>query len=180
MLVHRELKPGMDPGVRQQVRGDIAACFQNTAVNHLVERVDRAMVWAKQARPDLTAMIVAGGVAANKRVRAELARVATEHGLEFLVPPGRLCVDNGVMVAWTGIERLKKGLGEKPPTNLAKAGLFAEVRPRWALGPRDSRSTPHNRDRLVSKREERRRNQTTHESGPKNKKAKHEPAASEE
>lgn len=80
-----------------------------------------------QARPDLTAMIVAGGVAANKTVRADLARVAEKHQLQFLVPPGRLCVDNGVMVAWTGIERLAQGLAEKPPTDKAKATLFAEV-----------------------------------------------------
>ena len=80
-----------------------------------------------QARSDLTAMIVAGGVAANKTVRAELQNVAQRHGLPLLVPPGRLCVDNGTMVAWAGIERLRQGLGENPPRDKTKAKLFAEV-----------------------------------------------------
>lgn len=158
MLVERELTEKLEGDQREQVRADIAACFQKTAVAHLVERVDRAMVWAKEARSDLTAMIVAGGVACNKLVRSELARVAGAHDLQFMVPPVRLCVDNGVMVAWTGIERLRRGLAEKPPTDKSKAELFAEVRPRWALGPRDPRSTPHNRERPVSKKQQKNQN----------------------
>jgi hypothetical protein len=75
-------------------------------------------------------------------------------------PPPRLCVDNGVMVAWTGVERLRlgdlfhhvmcsrdewvqmstrvvgTGLWEPPPCDVANAPLFVEVRPRWPLGPR--------------------------------------------
>ena len=46
------------------------------------------------------------------------------------------------MVAWTGVERLKMGLWEAPPTDLSKVPLFVEVRPRWPLGPRDPRCRP--------------------------------------
>ena len=132
-------------------------------------------------------MIVAGGVAANKLVRSTLESVATKHGLQFLVPPGRLCVDNGVMVAWTGVERLRKGLGEKPPSSKEKAALFTEVciqmhgvngvdmvllqvRPRWVLGPRDARSMLNNREKAPSNKAKRRQENSQGKGDKKQKK----------
>merc|ERR1719240_248293 len=87
-------------------------------------------------------MIVAGGVAANQTVRAGLKKVAENAGLEMRCPPPRLCVDNGVMVAWAGIERLRLGLYEVPPS---ESGVehAVEIRPRWPLGERDARSQPN-------------------------------------
>eukprot|EP01065_Artemidia_motanka_P035327 TRINITY_DN43249_c0_g1_i1.p1 TRINITY_DN43249_c0_g1~~TRINITY_DN43249_c0_g1_i1.p1 ORF type:complete len:677 (+),score=141.96 TRINITY_DN43249_c0_g1_i1:94-2031(+) len=125
---------------QQQVRADVAACFQARAVEHLVERAGRAVQWAKEIRPDLSAVVVAGGVAANKLVREGFRGMAERNGLPMLVPPPRLCVDNGVMVAWAGHERLRHGLCDAPPAEVAKAGLFVEVISRWPLGPRDPRS----------------------------------------
>eukprot|EP00756_Hemistasia_phaeocysticola_P017198 Hpha_TRINITY_DN15524_c3_g16::TRINITY_DN15524_c3_g16_i1::g.107976::m.107976/K01409/KAE1, tsaD, QRI7; N6-L-threonylcarbamoyladenine synthase len=131
------------PEAAEQVRADVAAAFQSRAVDHLVERAGRAVAWAKELRPDLTAVVVAGGVAANKKVRAGFQELAAKNGLPMLVPPPRLCVDNGVMVAWLGHERLRAGLGDEPPSDVAKAAEFyADVMPRWPLGPRDPRSTP--------------------------------------
>mmetsp|Transcript_55647 Transcript_55647/g.172465 ORF Transcript_55647/g.172465 Transcript_55647/m.172465 type:complete len:92 (-) Transcript_55647:213-488(-) len=54
-------------------------------------------------------------------------------------PPPRLCVDNGVMVAWAGVERLRLGLFEAPPS-VEGAGHAVEIRPRWPIGERDPRS----------------------------------------
>ena len=71
-----------------------------------------------------------------------MTELAARHGLRMFCPPPRLCVDNGIMVAWTGVERLKMGLWEAPPTDLSKVPLFVEVRPRWPLGPRDPRCRP--------------------------------------
>jgi len=126
------------------LRANIAACFQSRAVQHLSQRVERALRWAKeaseQAGTPLQGMVVAGGVAANKSVRAELSGMAARHGVTMFCPPPRLCVDNGVMVAWSGVERLALDLWEAPPTDLEKVELFVEVRPRWPLGPRDPRS----------------------------------------
>merc|ERR1719240_32856 len=85
-------------------------------------------------------MIVAGGVAANQTVRAGLKKVAEDAGLEMRCPPPRLCVDNGVMVAWAGIERLRLGLYEEPPSE-SGAERAVEIRPRWPLGARDPRSS---------------------------------------
>jgi len=50
-------------------------------------------------------LVVAGGVAANRYVRGRLSAVAEEAGLRLVCPPPRLCTDNGVMVAWAGVER---------------------------------------------------------------------------
>ena len=53
-----------------------------------------------------TALVAAGGVAANEAIRKVLQRVAFEGGIKLVVPPGELCTDNGAMIAWAGAERL--------------------------------------------------------------------------
>jgi N6-L-threonylcarbamoyladenine synthase len=68
--------------------------------------------------------VVAGGVAANAAVRGALAAVAARRAIPLVAPPVRLCTDNAVMVAWTGIERLRLGLTDP---------LDHAPRPRWPL-----------------------------------------------
>ncbi|KAK9803673.1 hypothetical protein WJX72_010519 [[Myrmecia] bisecta] len=131
-----------------QVRADIAASFQCVAVQHLEERCRRGTRWALESHRGLAHLVVAGGVAANQAVRAGLQRVAAEHGLELVCPPPRLCTDNGVMVAWAGLERLRLGLWEGPPTlaSVADTERYVDLRPRWPLTDRvDSRSMPEQR-----------------------------------
>ncbi|GLI67710.1 hypothetical protein VaNZ11_011978 [Volvox africanus] len=88
-------------------------------------------------------LVVAGGVAANMAVRAGLSDVAEEFGLPCVYPPVRYCTDNGLMVAWTGVERLKMGLYQQPPRRGADGTIDAHVQviPRWPIGPMDPRST---------------------------------------
>ena len=67
----------------------------------------------------------------------------------------RLCVDNGVMVAWNGMQRLKLGLAEKPmraAANEEMIGFSVEVRPRWPIGQRDGRSTTQQQQLAKRKR----------------------------
>ena len=71
-----------------------------------------------------TALVVAGGVAANGGVRRGLQRLATESGLRLVAPPLALCGDNGAMIAWAGLERLRLGLTDD---------LDAPARARWPL-----------------------------------------------
>jgi hypothetical protein len=71
-----------------------------------------------------SALVVAGGVAANQAVRGALEALAREQGMAFVAPPLALCTDNAAMIAWAGIERL----GQSDPLDFA-------ARPRWPLDP---------------------------------------------
>jgi N6-L-threonylcarbamoyladenine synthase len=68
--------------------------------------------------------VVAGGVAANRHVRARLSATAAAHGYGFFAPPLAYCTDNAAMIALAGAERLAMGLSDP---------LDAPARPRWPL-----------------------------------------------
>ena len=101
---------------------DIAASFQQAVVDCLIDRTRRAL--ARIAPP--TALVVAGGVAANKAVRGALEKLADEHSLPFIAPPLWLCTDNAAMIAWAGAERFAAGLVDD---------LDVPARARWPLDP---------------------------------------------
>ena len=101
---------------------DIAASFQAAVVDCLVDRTRRSIARAEGA----TALVVAGGVAANRSVRAALETLAAAHGLPFVAPPLWLCTDNAAMIAWAGLERFAAGFRD---------GLDVAARPRWPLDP---------------------------------------------
>ena len=107
-----------------QVAADIAASFQCAVADVLADRATHAMAMMRTRAPHAHVLVVAGGVAANAAIRAALASVADQHGFKLIAPPVRLCTDNAVMVAWTGIERLRLGLAD---------GLDVAPRPRWPL-----------------------------------------------
>jgi N6-L-threonylcarbamoyladenine synthase len=109
-----------------QDAADIAASFQEAIAASVTDRCARAMQLslAHLGPSAPRRFVVAGGVAANARLRASLGRLAEAHGFSFHVPPVSLCGDNAAMIAWAGAERLAKGLTD---------GLDAPVRPRWPL-----------------------------------------------
>src|SRR3546814_4846761 len=72
---------------------DIAASFQQAAIDCLIDRTRRAL----ESSENLTALVVAGGVAANQAVRGALETLAAAHGLPFVAPPLWLCTDNAAM-----------------------------------------------------------------------------------
>ncbi len=91
---------------------------------------------AQQGCEPVTCLVVAGGVAANAAVRAGLQEVADHFGIPAVFPPTKFCTDNGIMVAWTGMERLRRGLYNAPPAPDA-VEKHVDVLPRWPLGPVD-------------------------------------------
>ncbi|CAM6128970.1 unnamed protein product [Calypogeia fissa] len=118
----------------RQVRADIAASFQRVAVQHLEDKCRRAIEWARKLEPSVTTLVVSGGVASNQEVRGRLSDLAEDMGLQLLCPPPRLCTDNGVMVAWAGIEHLRLGIYEEPPPVDEPDDVYLDLRPRWQLG----------------------------------------------
>ncbi|MGE8135602.1 tRNA (adenosine(37)-N6)-threonylcarbamoyltransferase complex transferase subunit TsaD [Novosphingobium subterraneum] len=100
---------------------DIAASFQQAALD-CVE--DRTRIALGTASSGMTALVVAGGVAANAALRAALEALAAEHGLALVAPPPKLCTDNAAMIGWAGAERF--ALGYTDPLDVA-------ARPRWPL-----------------------------------------------
>ena len=114
------------------VAADIAASFQRAVAEVLADRAANAMAMMRDRAPQARLLVVAGGVAANGAIRAALAEATTARGFTLVAPPPRLCTDNAVMVAWTGIERLRLGLVD---------GLDFAPRPRWPLDAPDMRGT---------------------------------------
>jgi N6-L-threonylcarbamoyladenine synthase len=108
-----------DGTITQKDACDLAAALQVTIAGHLSDRVHRALKNIK-----VTALVAAGGVAANKAVRSSLEKIAADRGLPFMAPPSDLCTDNAAMIAWAGIERFQKGYVD---------GFDAPARPRWSL-----------------------------------------------
>ncbi|MGO1119405.1 tRNA (adenosine(37)-N6)-threonylcarbamoyltransferase complex transferase subunit TsaD [Rhodovibrionaceae bacterium A322] len=131
---------GLKTAVRQQVvnleslsdqdRADLAASFQLAVAEVLVDRSRKAMEVFHEETGQFGPLVVAGGVAANQTLRSHLTELAEKQGTRLVAPPIGLCTDNGAMIAWAGLERLR--LGARDP-------LDFPARPRWPL---DSLSEP--------------------------------------
>jgi len=108
---------------------DICASFQDAVVAVLEKRCSQALERYADEMPDEPIrMVVAGGVAANQKIGEALRNTAAAHGAELIVPPAKLCTDNGAMIAWAGAERLV--LGQVDESKFA-------ARPRWPLDSED-------------------------------------------
>lgn len=103
---------------------DLCASFQAAVVDVIIDRTRMALRAFAPVAGHPTAIVVAGGVAANQTIRRAMQRLASESGLRFAAPPLHLCGDNGVMIAWAGIERLRLGMIDD---------LSVPVRARWPL-----------------------------------------------
>ncbi len=103
---------------------DLCASFQAAVVDVMVERTRAGLRAFRQRVGTPNALVVAGGVAANEAIRRALVRFSSESGLLLVTPPPALCTDNGAMIAWTGIERLRLGMTDS---------LDFAARPRWPL-----------------------------------------------
>ena len=112
--------------LKSQDVADLCAAFEAAVTETVVDRTRRVLHTLRQR--DGTSvphcLVVAGGVAANARLKAGLAGLVAETGMRLVVPPPALCMDNGAMIAWAGAERLALGLTD--PLDVA-------ARARWPL-----------------------------------------------
>jgi tRNA N6-adenosine threonylcarbamoyltransferase len=106
---------------------DLCASFQAAVVDVIADRIRVGLRAFAEVAGHPTALVVAGGVAANQTIRNTLQRFATETGLRLVAPPVALCGDNAAMIAWAGLERLRLGLVDD---------LSAPARARWPLDTR--------------------------------------------
>jgi N6-L-threonylcarbamoyladenine synthase len=103
---------------------DLCAGFQAAVVDVVADRTRVGLRAFREVAGHPTALVVAGGVAANQAIRGALQRLAVETGLKMVAPPLALCGDNGAMIAWAGLERLRLGLVDD---------ITAPARARWPL-----------------------------------------------
>lgn len=120
----RTMLEKMTEDERKKASADIAASLQKAIADSLVDRVGHALAALQQRGLTISHLVAAGGVAANQSIRQGLLSVSANYGVMFCAAPPHLCTDNGVMVAWAGIERLR--LGKTNPLDVA-------ARPRWPL-----------------------------------------------
>jgi N6-L-threonylcarbamoyladenine synthase len=119
----------------EQDKADLADAVQTAIARQLSERSDRALQ-AYAERHEHRLFVVAGGVAANRTIRATLEATAARRGCDFLAPPLAYCTDNAAMIALAGAERLQQGL---------VSDIDAAARPRWPLDEARALADPTHR-----------------------------------
>ncbi|XP_074685724.1 tRNA N6-adenosine threonylcarbamoyltransferase, mitochondrial isoform X1 [Strix aluco] len=113
-IIQKEKEEGIQEGEILSCVKDIAAAVQHAVAVHIIQRTYRAMLFCIKnsiLSSRNATLVVSGGVASNQYIRKGLQTLADANDFAFLCPPPRLCTDNGVMIAWNGIERLRAGLG---------------------------------------------------------------------
>jgi N6-L-threonylcarbamoyladenine synthase len=103
---------------------NLCASFQQAVVEMIEDRIRTGLHLFNARYGAPTALVAAGGVAANQTIRKALHRIAFDAKTILVVPPPELCTDNGAMIAWAGAERLAHGFID---------GLDAAPRARWPL-----------------------------------------------
>jgi N6-L-threonylcarbamoyladenine synthase len=108
----------------EQDVADLCAAFQQAVVDVVLDRLRAGLRLFRAQYGAPTALVAAGGVAANLAIRKVLHRLAFEVGTVLVAPPLELCTDNGAMIAWAGAERLALGMTDS---------LETAPRARWPL-----------------------------------------------
>lgn len=108
-----------DTLLTDQDKADVARCFEEAVVDTLVIKCKRAL-----KQENIKTLVMAGGVSANRRLRARLQSALGQLGATVLYPEPKLCTDNGAMIAYAGALRLIAGESDSDTP---------EVRARWPI-----------------------------------------------
>lgn len=109
-----EEKFGTDPDCVVPNAADLCASFQHAIFAHICRRLQRGMMYADDENllpKESKTLVVSGGVACNQYFHLYLKIVCKEMGYRLVCPEPKLCTDNGIMIAWNGVERYKAGVG---------------------------------------------------------------------
>ena len=106
-------------GLSAPDKADIARAFEDAVVGTMVIKCRRAL-----EQEGLSTLVMAGGVSANRNLRAELAKALSKKGAMVFYPAPQFCTDNGAMIAYAGAQRLLAGERDNEDTR---------VRPRWPM-----------------------------------------------
>jgi N6-L-threonylcarbamoyladenine synthase len=119
--VRKELteQPNISEQELSQTKADIACAFQEAVVDTLAIKCRRAL-----EQCGLKRLVIAGGVSANTSLREKLAVTTKKLGGQVFYPRPEFCTDNGAMIAFAGMQRLKAGVS---------ADLTFKATPRWPL-----------------------------------------------
>lgn len=105
-------------------KANICASFQNAVVEQILDRLKHAIEMAFEIEKNVSSLVISGGVAANIVLREKVTQLALKNRLNFFAPEPKLCTDNGVMIAWAGMEYFKEN---------RFSPLDFKARPRWPL-----------------------------------------------
>lgn len=124
LLRARDAAVDTHDGIPRQIQSDLAASFQSAVADILTEKSRRAIETYLMLKPSVPILAVAGGVAANAQIRAQLTQLCADRNVQFLAPPLALCTDNAAMIAYAGLEKYNAGQFDD---------MTLSARPRWPL-----------------------------------------------
>jgi len=111
--------PALTPDNAEQIKANIAYAFQEAVVDTLIIKCKRALKQTGMKR-----LVIAGGVSANTMLRSEMKALMQQLKGEVFYPSLAYCTDNGAMIAYAGMQRLKAG---------ETLALSSQAKPRWPL-----------------------------------------------
>lgn len=114
--------------ITQTQRAELARAFLETAMVHVEMRLKRVLTWARIFEPKIYDVVICGGCAASEFITSRLRSVIVPRGFRVVIPPPKLCSDNGVMIADNGLRRLLAGC--------EGASLELGYHTQWPVGPR--------------------------------------------
>ncbi|XP_022667083.1 probable tRNA N6-adenosine threonylcarbamoyltransferase, mitochondrial [Varroa destructor] len=118
-IMERERELGIEGDALLPSIPDLCASFQHALYIHIMKRVQRAFTFCRRTDLDFGhRLVVSGGVACSLYLRLMLEQLCERHAVDLFVPPSKLCSDNGIMIAWNGMEHFRSGGVLVLPDNL--------------------------------------------------------------